>query len=231
MKVYITFCYFYLNLNKMSQADLFKRVGELLQAKEKSLDLSNNSIGNEGAIDLAEMLKVNKSLTRLDLSNNSIGDDGAIALAKMLKVNTSLEWLILSNNSIGDKGAKALAKTLKEVNRSLKCLILSNNSIGDNGVIALTKMYNDSTSLVWLILFDNPIGDKGKIALEIMTRMTLHKLVHSKDSIVSEKAKYLAEIFSKFKKVKRSVEKSHRRKNIKSKTKSGPKRSSNRKNY
>ena len=51
MKVYITFCYFYLNLNKMSQA-----------AKENSLDLSNNSIGDDGAKALAEMLKVNKSL-------------------------------------------------------------------------------------------------------------------------------------------------------------------------
>jgi Ran GTPase-activating protein (RanGAP) involved in mRNA processing and transport len=190
MKVYIAFCYFYLNLNKMSQADLFK--SELLQAKE-------NSLGDDGAIDLAKMLKDDTSLTRLDLSKNSIGDDGAIALAE----------------------------TLKEVNRSLRWLILSNNSIGNNGAKALTKMYNDSTSLVWLILFDNPIK---KITLEIMNKMTLHKLVHSKDSIVSEKAKYLAEIFSKFKKVKRSVEKSHRRKN-KSKTKSGPKRSSNRKNY
>jgi len=55
MKVYITFCYFYLNLNKMSQADLFK--SKLLQAKENSLDLSNNSIGDDGAIALAEMLK------------------------------------------------------------------------------------------------------------------------------------------------------------------------------
>ena len=155
----------------MSQADLFK--SKLLQAKENSLDLSNNSIGNKEAIALAEMLKVNKSL----------------------------EWLILSKNSIGDNGAKALA-----------------------------KMYNDSTSLVWLILFDNPIGDKGKIALEIMTRMTLKRLVDDPDPMVREKAIALAEIFSKFKKVKRSVEKSHRRKN-KSKTKSGPKRSSNRKNY
>ena len=31
-------------------------------AKENSLDLSNNSIGDDGAKALAEMLKVNKSL-------------------------------------------------------------------------------------------------------------------------------------------------------------------------
>ena len=166
--------------------------------------------------------------------------------------------LDLSNNSIGDDGAKALAEML-EVNTSLKCLILSKNSIRYNGAKALTKMYNDSTSLVWLILFDNPIGDKGKIALEIMTRMTLKRLVDDPDPIVSKNAEALAktlkslvdpkpmvskpmvskkealaQTLSKFKKVNRSitrsVEKSHRRKN-KSKTKSGPKRSSNRKNY
>jgi Ran GTPase-activating protein (RanGAP) involved in mRNA processing and transport len=74
MKVYIAFCYFYLNLNKMSQA-----------AKENSFDLSNNSIGDDGAKALSKMLKDDTSLTRLDLSNNSIGNKGAIALAEMLK--------------------------------------------------------------------------------------------------------------------------------------------------
>jgi hypothetical protein len=152
----------------------------------------------------------------------------------MLKVNTSLKWLILSKNPIGNDGAIALAKTLKEVNRSLKwLLLLSNNSIGNKGAIALVEMSRVNMSLVWLIRSDL-IGKKGQSAINNMNDNTLKSLVDDPDPMVSEKAKALPQKLSKFKKVKRSitrrVEKSHRRKN-KSKTKSGPKRSSNRKNY
>ncbi len=41
------------------------------------LDLDNNEIGSEGAIAIAEALKVNAVLTRLDLIGNKIGPEGA----------------------------------------------------------------------------------------------------------------------------------------------------------
>ena len=77
-----------------------------------TLNLRGNSIGDEGAIAIAEALKVNAVLTNLDLSLNKIGDD-AKAIAEALKVNAVLTTLNLGWNSIGVKGAKAIAKALK----------------------------------------------------------------------------------------------------------------------
>ncbi len=42
-----------------------------------------NSIGAEGAIAIAEALKVNAVLTTLDLGANDIGVEGAIAIAEV----------------------------------------------------------------------------------------------------------------------------------------------------
>jgi len=73
-------------------------------------------------------LKLNSILKMLTLSNNQIGDEGAIALGEGLKVNTSLLALALHNNHIGDKGAIALNKNVL-VNSTLKTLSLRNNKI------------------------------------------------------------------------------------------------------
>jgi hypothetical protein len=53
-----------------------------------TLFLGINSIGDEGAIAIAEALKVNAVVTTLGLYNNNIGPEGAIAIAEALKVTT-----------------------------------------------------------------------------------------------------------------------------------------------
>jgi Ran GTPase-activating protein (RanGAP) involved in mRNA processing and transport len=52
-----------------------------------TLHLGLNQIGVEGAIAIAEALKVNAVVTTLDLSGNNIGVEGAKAIAEALKVN------------------------------------------------------------------------------------------------------------------------------------------------
>jgi thiol-disulfide isomerase/thioredoxin len=53
-----------------------------VKAKLASLILSNNSIGDAGAAQLAESLRVNATLTSLDLYLNGIGAAGASQLAE-----------------------------------------------------------------------------------------------------------------------------------------------------
>ena len=77
------------------------------------LDLSCNIIGDDGAKQIADALKVNLSLEKLVLSQNNIGDDGAKQFADAVKVNQSLKTLDLSDNNIGDDGAKMIADALK----------------------------------------------------------------------------------------------------------------------
>ena len=159
-----------------------------------SLDLSENSIGDEGASSLSEALRVNTSLTSLDLSENSIGDEGASSLSEALRVNTSLTSLDLSENSIGDEGASSLSEALR-VNTSLTSLDLSDNSIGDEGASSLSEALRVNTSLTSLDLRDNFIGDEGASSLSEALRVntTLTSLGLICKSIGDEGASSLSE--------------------------------------
>ncbi|KAF9390630.1 hypothetical protein CPB97_008819 [Podila verticillata] len=81
----------------------------------------------------------NSTLTALDLSSNSIGDNGTQVLSEALKTNSTLTTLYLGCNSIGDNGAQAVVEAIK-TNSTLISLELQNNSIGDNGAQALHQV-------------------------------------------------------------------------------------------
>jgi hypothetical protein len=75
---------------------------------------TGNYISNEGAIQLAEALKCNTSLTKLNLTcnrlcaasvhshntGNRIDNEGAVMLSEALKANTTLASLNLSSNKL-----------------------------------------------------------------------------------------------------------------------------------
>ncbi|KAG9067205.1 hypothetical protein KI688_011987 [Linnemannia hyalina] len=85
----------------------------LFQLDLTTLDLEDNSIGDNGAQALSEALKANSTLTTLDLSRNPIESDGAQALSEALMVNSTLTTLSLGGTSIGDNGAQALSEALR----------------------------------------------------------------------------------------------------------------------
>ncbi|KAL0228977.1 hypothetical protein GEMRC1_013597 [Eukaryota sp. GEM-RC1] len=133
--------------------ELFK---EEVYTTVTSINLSDNSIGDVGAIALAEALKVNTSVTSLNLGGNFIGDRGVRALAEMLKVNRKVTNIDLKNNSTGDEGAKALAEALK-VNDTITNIHLTNNLIGKEGVSALAEALkvNSTVNLVGVDQLDS----------------------------------------------------------------------------
>ena len=59
---------------------------------------------------LTPALTDNRNLLHLDLSCNSLTDNGLIFLAAALRLNRTLLSLTLTNNSIGDEGVEALAE-------------------------------------------------------------------------------------------------------------------------
>jgi len=119
-----------------------------------NLNLECNKIGISGAEVLASYLMVRSQNTvkSLGLSFNFIGDDGAIAIAEAIKCNTSLCHLSLKNNNIGPIGLKAIADAL-ECNSTLESIsIFGNNFNDDNGkqfhefirnVVPYTALYLD----------------------------------------------------------------------------------------
>jgi Ran GTPase-activating protein (RanGAP) involved in mRNA processing and transport len=152
----------------------------------KTLDLSNNKFGDEGAFALGSVLPLS-SLTRLSLGSNplvgvmgiaSIADSlqtpecplqalslsnmamGNVAcqmIAKALHTNSKLQELLLHSNIIGNAGAQALGQAL-QVNTSLRALDLSDNSISDQGIDALIEGLQVNTTLKHLFLGDNQLS-------------------------------------------------------------------------
>jgi Leucine-rich repeat (LRR) protein len=101
-------------------------VGVLFETMEQSshpitdLDLSNNSIGSEGAIHLARSLGKNAlpNLARLSLSRCDIGHDGFTALVSALEQNPSLlhlDWGYQHGYSFSERALLALAKSLPKI--------------------------------------------------------------------------------------------------------------------
>ena len=64
----------------------------------RTLDLSGNGMGKDGAVHLAKRLSSWDALTDLKLANNLIGEDGIVTIAKAL---TRLETLDATNTSCG----------------------------------------------------------------------------------------------------------------------------------
>jgi Ran GTPase-activating protein (RanGAP) involved in mRNA processing and transport len=81
---------------------------------------SANSIGEAGALALAEALKTNLSLTTLDLSCMFIQHN----LAQLCNISACVISDTGTGNRFGDDGAQSLAEGLKE-NRTLTALSLS----------------------------------------------------------------------------------------------------------
>ena len=160
----------------------------------QTLDLSDNYIGSDGAVALAEGLKCCAIIQTLNLSSNSVGSDGTVALAEGLKCYTNLETLDISHNSIGSDGAVALAEGLKCC-ANLQELNLSSNSIGSDGAVALVEGLKCCTNLQTLDLSSNSIGSDGAVALAegLKCCTNLQTLDLSSNSIGSDGAVALAE--------------------------------------
>ena len=60
---------------------------------------------------------MNTSLKEMGLNCNTIGDDGAKQLAEALKVNNSLKEIALNWNNIGDEGKQLLRDAWKEAGK------------------------------------------------------------------------------------------------------------------
>jgi Ran GTPase-activating protein (RanGAP) involved in mRNA processing and transport len=112
------------------------------------------------------MLERAPSLEELELSNCSIGDDGALHLARGLSSeNCHLKTLKIINNGIGDNGARHLACALVSENCRLESLDVSDNSIGDDGARAIGAALSQNPVLVKLFLHENYIGHDGAVAI------------------------------------------------------------------
>ena len=79
------------------------------------LNISNNSIRDEGAKLLASLMMNNSNvgLKTIDISSNIIGDEGGVAIAKALATNSTITRISLKTNILKDDTGIALTESLK----------------------------------------------------------------------------------------------------------------------
>lgn len=143
-----------------------------------TLDLKNNGIGSENAIQLFRLLYEHcKHLVYIDVSDNNLEDESMEAVPPLL-TDRSLEVLVLSNNHLTSCGVVELNKGV-EKNSSLTELALGGNELGNMGVLALAQTALSHPSLSVLDLRNNHIGDYGAVCLayEMENRQTTSALL------------------------------------------------------
>jgi len=112
----------------------------------RSLNLRQNSIMNEGCIELCRALEDHEHLTALDVRENSIRADGAAAIARLVGTSRSLKYLSMCRNAVSNEGAKNLAVTLKR-NSSLVELWMQDSHIENAGAEDLAAAIGSNRTL------------------------------------------------------------------------------------
>ena len=83
------------------------------------MDLSYSELGYKTMAEISQVLKVNSTLKTLTLSLNVIGVEGAKSLATALCHSHTLEHLYIDNNAIINDGVIAISECFKISGRKL----------------------------------------------------------------------------------------------------------------
>ena len=127
---------------------------------------ADSFFGDEGCVQLCEVIAAGSSITALDLRGCNIRTGGAAALAKLLQTNNTLRTLDLEWNGIGssDEAVAIIADALA-VNQGLTSLDLRNNSVSPQGACHLARALGANKALHRLDLRWNDVGVFGGNAL------------------------------------------------------------------
>ena len=136
------------------------------------LGLSYNSIDDDAAVDLGDMVFRNRCLLKLMLGANKLGSRTAGMLGVAIAKNDKLEFLDLSRNMIGSDGLWALATSLVD-NRAVKSLDVRYNGIDATGATILCDLIAKNDTIHALRMSGNRFSDSSVIAIA-------HELVNNK---------------------------------------------------
>ncbi|CAN6899811.1 unnamed protein product, partial [Brassica oleracea] len=130
----------------------------------RSLNLSDNALGEKGIRAFASLIKSQRGLEELYLMNDGISEDAARAVRELLPSTGEIRVLQFHNNMTGDEGAIAIAEIVKQC-PSLEDFRCSSTRIGSDGGVALAEALASCSRLKKLDLRDNMFGVEGGVAL------------------------------------------------------------------
>lgn len=143
------------------------------------LDLRTNDLTDPSITLLMNVLTVARTnLKSLNLSDNRIGETAATSVGKMLETNDKLTHLWLETNQINDQGVEAIATALQKSNRTLEQLYLSGNElITDRRVTGLIRMLDENRALTQLELSDCSLSPNGRWQLDCIEKRGKFQLI------------------------------------------------------
>ncbi|KAJ0246383.1 RAN GTPase-activating protein 1 [Hirschfeldia incana] len=133
-------------------------------SKLRSLNLSDNALGEKGIRAFGSLIKSQHDLEELYLMNDGISEDAARAVRELLPSTGKIRVLQFHNNMTGDEGAVAIAEIVKQC-PSLEDFRCSSTRIGSDGGVALAEALASCGRLKKLDLRDNMFGVEGGVAL------------------------------------------------------------------
>jgi len=119
-----------------------------------SLNLRQNTAGDEGIEVLCGALVRHSSLTALDIRENGFTSTATLALASLLEGSHSLRTLWVCRNDLMDEGAAILAGALA-TNTMLRSITMTSSKIGNDGCQALLSTMKVNQSIIELDLREN----------------------------------------------------------------------------
>ncbi|XP_052188438.1 RAN GTPase-activating protein 2 isoform X2 [Diospyros lotus] len=130
----------------------------------KTLNLSNNALGEKGVRAFEKLLKAQSNLEELYLMNDGISEEAAQAVSELIPSTERLKVLHFHNNMTGDKGAAAISEVVK-CSPMLEDFRCSSTRIGSDGGTALADALGTCTHLKKLDLRDNMFGVEAAVVL------------------------------------------------------------------
>ncbi|ERM96364.1 RAN GTPase-activating protein 2 [Amborella trichopoda] len=130
----------------------------------RSLNLSNNALGEKGVRAFGALLKSQSELEELYFMNNGISEEAARAICELLPSVENLKVLHFHNNMTGDEGAVSLSELVRR-SPSLEDFRCSSTRVGSEGGVALAEAVGTCPNLKKLDLRDNMFGTEAEVAL------------------------------------------------------------------
>lgn len=132
----------------------------------RSLNLSDNALGEKGVRAFGKLLQSQISLEELYLMNDGISEEAAKAVCELLPSTEKLRVLHFHNNMTGDEGAMAISNIVKR-SPLLEDFRCSSTRVDSEGGIALSKALGGCPQIKKLDLRDNMFGVEAGISLSM----------------------------------------------------------------
>ena len=132
-------------------------ITESLQSNTQLQSIKLKNITKEGVELIFDIIRTNKAL---DLSSNTLSDDGAVTISDGLKSNNTLQELNISHNSITNKGIKVIAEAI-QINSTLQNINISKNHISIEGLVYFMEAVKNNCTLQVVNITHNNVRRSG----------------------------------------------------------------------